>query len=261
MKVLITGITGTAGQAFVRLLHPEHEIVGIDRNENRIAWMKYYYPDIPIQTGDFCDYRFERNEEEFTVIHLAAMKHIDQCETNGRNAVVENVVKTHKLLERATDANIHTNFIYMSTDKACDPTSIYGYSKRLAEELVLGENSIHFGSYGFVVRSGNIYGSNGSVVPLWEEAIQNQKPIMLTDDSMKRYFITPDHLAQQTMTAWEKGPRIFVPEMDMHVTIGEILDDVLLKYGYTRENYPGGITVTGLRPGEKMEESLHAERR
>jgi len=260
-KFLITGITGTAGQAFVKELYPGNEIVGIDRNENRIAWMKYYYPNIKIYTGDFSEYRFEGDENH--ILHLAAMKHIDQCEKNPREAVIQNVVKTHKLLENACDQLGYDEYLftYMSTDKACDPASIYGYTKYLAEKLVLGYNS-HVGSPARVVRSGNIYGSNGSVVPLWQEAIANKKPIMLTDDSMKRYFITPEHLARQVtedVLFATYVPHVYIPEMDKHVTMGEVLDDLLAEAGYDRDNYPGGIIVTGLRPGEKMEEALHAQ--
>ena len=260
-KFLITGITGTAGQAFVRELHPQHKIVGIDRNEERIAWMRYYYPDIEIVTGDFSEYRFKGDETH--ILHLAAMKHVDQCEDYSRQAVIENVVKTHKLLENAWDQLGYDNYLftYMSTDKACDPANVYGYTKYLAEKLVLGYNG-HVGSPCRVIRSGNIYGSNGSVVPLWREAISNHKPIMLTDDNMKRYFITPDHLAKQAVencVLAKECPWIYTPEMDKYVTMGEVLDDLLTAKGYTRDTYPGQIIVTGPRHGEKMEEVLHAK--
>ncbi len=264
MKFLITGITGTAGEAFVKELYPKYEIVGVDRNENRVARMKYYYPKLEIHTGDFSEYRFQGDEKH--ILHLAAMKHIDQCERNPREAVIQNVVKTHKLLENALNKLDWDNFTftYMSTDKACDPASIYGYTKYLAEKLVLGYN-VSMGpvtcmTHG-VIRSGNIYGSNGSVVPLWREAISKGKPIMLTDDSMKRYFITPEHLAKQVtknVLLSDRAPIVYIPEMDKHVTMGEVLDDVLAEKNYNRDNYPGGIIVTGLRPGEKMEEALHA---
>lgn len=261
MKILITGITGTVGQGLVRELRDKDdvEIVGIDRNENRIAEMKYLYPEIKVVTGDFSDYRFDGDEKH--ILHLAAMKHIDQCERNPRQAVIENVIKTHKFLENAEDQLGWDNyeFTYMSTDKACDPTSIYGYTKYLAEKLVRGYNS-HVGVNHGVIRSGNIYGSNGSVVPLWREAISKRKPIMLTDDSMKRYFITPEHLAKQItedIILADLKDVVYIPKMDKHVTMGEVLDELLDEHIYTRENYPGGVIVTGLRPGEKMEEVLH----
>lgn len=260
MKILITGITGTAGQAFVEQLHPEHEVVGVDRNEERIAKMHYYYPGIKIHTGDFSEYIFEGDEEH--ILHLAAMKHIDQCERNPREAVIQNVVKTHKLLENAINKLGWDNYVftYMSTDKACDPSSVYGYTKYLAEKLVLGHNSSVGVNHG-IIRSGNIYGSHGSVVPLWREAIKHRKPIMLTDDRMKRYFITPEHLAKQVtenVLIPHLAPVVYVPEMDKHVSMGEVLDEVLAEEAYTREDYPGGIQITGLRPGEKMEEVLHS---
>jgi UDP-N-acetylglucosamine 4,6-dehydratase len=259
-KFLITGITGTAGQAFVRELSPKYEVVGVDRNEERIAWMRYHYPEVKIVTADFADYRFDGSETH--VVHLAAMKHIDQCEQHPSTAIKENLFKTHILLDNA-EKQIGFDkylFTYMSTDKACDPASVYGYTKYLAERLVMSYNS-HVGSPCRVIRSGNLYGSNGSVVPLWRSAIQDMKPIMLTDDSMKRYFITPDHMAQQVcqqVLLTDTVPQApFIPKMDMHTTMGEILDKLLDEYGYTRDDYPGGIIVTGLRPGEKMEEALH----
>ena len=246
MRIMVTGITGTIGRAFVNELKDEHHVVGIDRNENSVADFKRDYPDIPVAVGDFSDISFVHDGIDI-LLHLAAMKHVDLCEANANETVTNNVVKTQFLFREAYEAGV--SIIFMSTDKAVEPISTYGYSKALGEAMAL-----EYG--GSIIRSGNVLASNGSVLQIWDDAIKNLKPIKVTHKDMRRYFIQADNLAKRAWKLYEEGKRIIIPEMDYEVGLMDLLKDKLDSYEYTIDNYPGGIEFTGLRLGEKLEEKL-----
>lgn len=244
MKILITGIAGTLGTAFSELLWFDHDIEGIDRNEQNLANFRVRFPNIPVRADDFV----EVDLEEFDlVIHLAAMKHIDFCEQNANACVLNNVLKTQLLFKNAHLTK--TDIMFMSTDKAIEPTSVYGYSKALGEAMAK-----EYG--GAIVRSGNIIASNGSVLTIWDEAIKELRPLKITHKDMHRYFISPKNLVARVWDLYMLGEREIVPEMDMDVMLVDLAADKLAEYGYTLEDYPGGIEYTGLRPGEKLREKL-----
>lgn len=241
---MITGISGTVGTAFAELLHKDHDLFGVDRNETSVSQFIQKYPYIPVWVNEFSDIDLDGIE---LVIHLAAMKHIDFCEQNPNNCVLNNVLKTHLLFKNAhlTGADI----LFMSTDKAVEPNSVYGYSKALGEAMCK-----EYG--GAFVRSGNIVASNGSVFGIWEEAIKELKPIKITDKEMHRYFISPENLVKRVWGAYENGEREIIPEMDEDIMLIDLAARILSKHGYTLEDYPGGIEFIGLRDGEKLKEKL-----
>lgn len=246
MKVFITGITGTIGRAFTELLRNKYEITGIDRNEHGISEFKKDYPDIDVYTGDFANVSFNRYRVD-TLIHLAAMKHIDLCEVNVSECISNNLIKTHSLFRNAHDN--HVEILFMSTDKAVEPCSVYGYSKALGEHM-----ATEYG--GAVVRSGNVIASNGSVLNIWDKAIEELKPIKVTHKDMVRFFITPENLVSQIWVEYLDGKKLIIPEMDREIRLVDLLSEKLENHGYTIENYPAGIEYTGLRLGEKLEERL-----
>lgn len=245
MKVMITGITGTLGRAFIRLLSAEHQLFGIDHNEERVSRLNRKYPNIPIRVGDFDELIF--NQPLDLLIHLAAMKHVDLCETNPSACISNNVVKTYNLFRRAYEAKV--DILFMSTDKAVEPNSIYGYSKALIEGLVK-----EYG--GAFARSGNIVASNGSVLRIWDDAIVNQEPLKITHKDMRRYFVKPNNLAKRIWEQYAEGVEEIIPEMDMDIKLVDLAIQKLARYGYTLEDYPGGIEYVGLRPGEKLTEKM-----
>lgn len=246
MRILITGAGGTVGSAFIDLLNTGHDIIALDHNETNVARLRVEYPDIRVVTGDFADFMFEGRGIDL-VIHLAALKHIDLCEESPASCVLENVIKTYNLFR---DAKRHGAVIlFMSTDKAVEPTSAYGYSKALGEKL-----AIEFG--GAFARSGNVVASNGSVFKVWEDAISSLKPIRVTDLLMRRFFISPENLVKRIWSKYTAGERVIIPEMDSDRFLGEILSEKLNQAGYTIQTYPGTIQIIGLRPGEKMVEKL-----
>lgn len=244
LSILITGIAGTLGTAFTELLKDDHNISGVDRNEDAANRFAHRFPNVPIECNDFDQVDLGPID---LVIHLAAMKHIDICERDARACVLNNVIKTWMLFENAK--SIKADVLFMSTDKAVEPCSMYGYSKALMEG-VCKENNWAF------ARSGNIVESSGSVLKVWDEAIDQGKPIKLTHRDMRRYFVSPENLAQRIWTAYQKGIKEIVPEMDEEILLIDLLKGKLANHGFNMDNYPGGVDITGLRPGEKLEEKL-----
>lgn len=242
MRIFITGITGTLGRAFVDDLRYGHAISGIDHNEERVAALKRVDPHINVRIGDFADADLSNTD---VLIHLAAYKHIDLCETSPSACISNNVIKTFNLFQNAHHNGV--DILFMSTDKAVEPCSVYGYSKALMEKMAweLG---------GAVARSGNILASNGSVLTIWEEAIKEGKPLKVTHPEMHRYFISPENLAERVWKLYRDGEKIIIPEMDYDITLLELADQTLRKFGKSVDNYP--VEFTGMRPAEKLREKL-----
>jgi UDP-N-acetyl-D-glucosamine 4,6-dehydratase len=243
MKVFITGITGTLGRAFVDHLSNGHAISGVDHNEERVVALRRDYPLVNVYIGDFGDEVF--NDKPDVVIHLAAYKHIDLCETSPSACISNNVIKTYNLFQTASRSGV--DILFMSTDKAVEPCSVYGYSKALMENMVreLG---------GAFARSGNILASNGSVLTTWERAILEGRPLTITHPEMRRFFITPENLVGRVWKAYCAGDRVIIPEMDYDLTLLELADQTLRKFGKSVDTYP--VEFTGMRPGEKLREKL-----
>lgn len=249
MKIFITGITGTIGTAFVEhFIAQGHQISGVDHNEERVAALKNKYPNVQVQLGDFNNVDFSDNKPDL-LIHLAALKHIDLCEENPSSCIENNVIKSYNLFKNAKLNGV--DILFMSTDKAVEPGSVYGYSKAIMEKMTLELN-------GAVVRSGNILASNGSVLNVWEEAIQKKEPIKLTHKDMRRYFITPENLVARAWKQYLLGEKLIIPEMDMDVTLLELADRKLKEHGLSTETYP--IKYIGLRKGEKLVEKLKGDK-
>lgn len=242
MKIFITGITGTLGRAFVDHLRYGYAIRGIDHNEARIAELKRVDPHINVKIGDFADADLSNTD---VLIHLAAFKHVDLCETSPSACISNNVVKTFELFQNAKRNGV--DILFMSTDKAVEPCSVYGYSKALMEKMALELG-------GAFARSGNILASNGSVFATWERAIQEDRPLTITHKEMRRFFISPENLASRVWKLYLSGEREIIPEMDYDVTLMELADQTLQKFGKDINTYP--IEFTGMRPGEKLVEKL-----
>ena len=247
-KVFITGITGTIGRAFTKHLTQKYEIevVGIDHNEASVAKFKRDFPNVDVTCGDFGDIHCFDNDVT-TLIHLAASKHIDLCEESPNNCVLNNVIKTQHLFSTALEHAV--DVLFMSTDKAVEPTSVYGYSKALGEAMAL-----EYG--GAFIRSGNVIASNGSVFGIWDEQIANKQPVRVTHKDMRRFFITADNLAERAWNLYLNGEKTIIPEMDKNVKLVDLLAEKLANSGYTLDDYPYGVEYSGLRPGEKLEERL-----
>lgn len=247
LRIFITGISGTVGRAFTKYLLDEgHHVLGIDRNEENVAKFKRDYPEVDVQVGDFGDVSFINGGIDI-LVHSAAMKHVDLCEANPNECTLNNVVKTYNLFKTAYDNNVRILFI--STDKSVEPISVYGFSKAIGEMLALERG-------GSFIRSGNIVASSGSVLNIWDEAIKNKQPLKITHKDMKRYFISPESLVEQSWPLFMDGQQAIIPKMDREIYLIELAEEKLNKYGYTLDNYPHGVEYIGLRLGEKLEELL-----
>lgn len=206
--------------------------------------------------------RILASEEVEIVLHAAAYKHVPMVEKNPLSGLYNNVVGTRQMAAAARDAGV-SHFVLVSTDKAVRPTNIMGASKRLAE-LVVQDLAMRSGGTRFcMVRFGNVLGSSGSVIPLFEEQIARGGPVTVTHRDVTRYFMTIGEAARLVLTAgtFTEGGDVFVLDMGRPIPILKLARDMIEMRGYTvrDDENPGGdieIEITGLRPGEKLHEEL-----
>lgn len=196
------------------------------------------------------------------VLHAAAYKHVPLVEANPEAGITNNVFGTQTMAQAAMDTGVD-RFILISTDKAVRPTGIMGASKRLAE-IVVSDFARRSEKTTFtMVRFGNVLGSSGSVIPLFQEQILRGGPVTLTHEEITRYFMTVQEATQLVLWAGNlaRGGEIFVLDMGKPVRIADLARQVVEAVGYTirdAQNPDGDIEIvtTGLRPGEKIHEEL-----
>jgi FlaA1/EpsC-like NDP-sugar epimerase len=201
-----------------------------------------------------------RDTKPEIVFHAAAFKHVPLLESNCYEAFVNNVVGTRNLLQIAVQSDVE-RFVMISTDKAVDPSSIMGNSKRLAELAVQSYQKLadqrggaHPQFNAAVVRFGNVINSNGSVVPLFREQILSGGPVTVTHPEMERFFMSIREAVRLVLTAGTLGERgeIYILDMGKPIRIVDVARKMLALYG--RRDIP--IVFTGIRPGEKLTEDL-----
>jgi FlaA1/EpsC-like NDP-sugar epimerase len=191
------------------------------------------------------------------VFHAAAHKHVYLMQENIPEAVTNNVLGTRNLIELAERYDVK-RFVMISSDKAVNPTSVMGVTKRIAELVV--QDVADRSSKAFVtVRFGNVLGSRGSVVPLFKRQIAAGGPVTVTDPNVTRYFMTIPEAVQLVLqaAAMGKGGEVFVLDMGDQIKVIDVARDLIRLSGYTDDEIP--IKITGLLPGEKMFEELFHE--
>lgn len=269
-KVLVTGAGGSIGSELSRQVarfSPENLIL-LGRGENSIyeiaLELKENFPDLQFKTeiGDIKDQArmnqiFDRYRPT-VVFHAAAHKHVPFMEQCPDEAVKNNIMGTKNVAESAYRAGTGT-FVLISTDKAVNPTSIMGATKRVAEMVIQGMNRRR-GTRFVAVRFGNVLGSRGSVIPLFKRQIAQGGPLTITHPNMVRYFMTTIEAAQLVIQAGAQagGGEIFLLDMGQPVKILELAKNLIRLSGFE----PGtGIPIrfTGIRPGEKLVEQLVGE--
>ena len=266
-NVLITGAGGSIGSELCRQvvqLNPASLIL-LEQNEYnlyRIAHeIENKYPDIALHArlGDVCDepgVRSVFNQHLPNVVfHAAAYKHVPSLEGQIRAAVLNNVVGTDVVARVSCETDCE-KFVLISTDKAVNPTSIMGATKRMAEILVQARNARSEVAF-ITVRFGNVLGSAGSVVPLFERQIAEGGPVTVTHPDVTRFFMTISEACQLIMQACVqgKGSETFVLDMGEPIKISYLAKQLIRMAGLI----PGQdieIVYTGLREGEKLVEEL-----
>lgn len=264
--LLITGAGGSIGSELARqvAIFRPRQLVLLDRSENDLfkvgMELSRKFPDlnyVPV-VGDILD--VSRLREVFSlyrpssVFHAAAYKHVPMMERNCFQAVTNNVFGTYNVALLARQAHAE-DFVLISSDKAVNPTNIMGVTKRIAELIVLAlqHNKTRF----MAVRFGNVLGSNGSVLPIFEEQIASGGPVTVTHPEAKRYFMTVTEAVQLVLQAstMGQGGEIFVLDMGEPVNIADLAKRMVRLAGLE----PGRdveVVFTGLRPGEKLFEEL-----
>lgn len=266
--VLVTGGGGSIGSELCRQIvkhHPKRLVI-FDIYENNAydiqqELLYQYGRELPlsVEIGSVRDPRrlellFDTYKPD-VVFHAAAHKHVPLMETSPQEAIRNNVFGTLNTV-RAADAHGVKKFILISTDKAVNPTSVMGASKRLCEMVVQSMAGCSQTTFA-AVRFGNVLGSNGSVVPLFRRQIAAGGPVTVTDKRIIRYFMTIPEAAQLVLEAgaMAKQNELFVLDMGRPVKILELAENMIRLSGY--EPYRDiEIVETGLRPGEKLYEEL-----
>ena len=259
-KILITGGTGSLGQALTkRLLKSDVDIIRIfSRNESKQIEMASKISDKRLRflLGDIRDYdRLNRALEDIDIVfHVAALKHVPVIEYNPFEGIKTNVIGSQNVISACLEQNVE-RAICIGTDKAVSPINTYGATKLLMEKLfVTASNYLnpkrHRTKF-ITLRYGNVVGSSGSVIPRFVEQIKNKQNITITDPKMTRFSITMDQALDFILKASKlgKGSEIFVPKMKAY-SITSVKDSLFELLGNTGEE------VTGIREGEKLDEIL-----
>jgi FlaA1/EpsC-like NDP-sugar epimerase len=270
-RVLITGAGGSIGSELARQLlsggaerlylfdHGENSLYEIDRElkllqEEGVGEQATIVPVVgELQDRDYTHFILQRLHAD-AVFHAAAHKHVPMMEANPVEAVKNNVFGTENLVQASLAAGV-SRFVMISTDKAVAPRSIYGASKRIAEHTVLAA-SADDRQY-MVVRFGNVLGSRGSIIPLFENQIRRGGPVTLTHPDITRYFMTISEASALVLQAGGVGTggELYILDMGEPVRIRDLAEQMIRFYGYEPDR-DIAIETVGLRPGEKLHESL-----
>ena len=252
-RILITGAAGSIGSELLRQLCERNKIYGVDINESGLADLMREY-DVAVRIGDIRNENTVRDIfSDFKpqiVFHAAAYKHVDMVENVPKEAIDTNILGTYNLLHYSKVYPVE-KFIFISTDKAINPYSIMGATKRVGEIMTKNQGK------GFIaVRFANVLGSRGSVIPIWQRQINQGKPITLTHPDMERYFMTIEQAVQLVIKAGElgEGGEIFVLDMGRPVKLLELANKIIQELG---SEVP--IKVIGIRPGEQLKEKIMLE--
>ncbi|MEI5983705.1 nucleoside-diphosphate sugar epimerase/dehydratase [Sphingobacterium sp. PU5-4] len=267
--ILVTGGAGSIGSELVRQIGftDFDKLIVIDQAESALYDIQQElksncHKDVLFMVGNVRDRQFMDSVfEQFLpqiVFHAAAYKHVPLMEQNPYESILTNVWGSKNLADMADKYGVK-KFVMVSTDKAVNPTNVMGATKRAAEIYVSGLSRRSKTNF-IVTRFGNVLGSNGSVIPLFEKQLKKGGPLTVTHQDITRYFMTIPEACQlvQEAAVMGKGGEIYVFDMGQPVKIMDLAIRMIRLKGF---NYPEdiGIEVTGLRPGEKIYEELLAD--
>lgn len=265
-NILVTGGTGSIGQALVKRAVSDgaKHIKVFSNDENALYEMELEFANsknIEYIIGDI------RDSDKISsivkncdiVFHAAALKHVDRCELHPLETINVNIIGTNNIVQSSIREGVK-NVICISTDKAVNPIGVMGATKLLAEKLFSSE-AFHSKSKTILasVRFGNVFHTRGSILPKIEKQIQNGGPLTLTDEKMKRFFMTKEDAVNLILNATKtaKGGETFILKMPL-LQLKDLFDAMKVvvgpKYGYDPSQLK--TKITGIRPGEKLTEYL-----
>jgi len=266
--VLVTGAGGSIGSELCRQIarFKPRRLVMFDIYENSVFdlqnEMRKKFPQLEIDVNIGSVRERARVEELFkkykphVIFHAAAHKHVPLMEANPREAIINNVLGTKNCLDMA-EKYVADKFVLISTDKAVNPTSVMGATKRICE-MLMQNKAAHSKTTRFTaVRFGNVLGSNGSVIPTFRKQIAEGGPVTVTHPEITRYFMTIPEAVQLVIQtgAMANGGEIFILDMGEPVKIINLAENLIRLSGFTPYE-DIDIQITGLRPGEKLYEEL-----
>ena len=267
--ILVTGGAGSIGSELVRQISftDFDKLIIVDQAESALYDVQQElkascHKDVLFMVGNvrdrhFMDSIFEQYRPQI-VFHAAAYKHVPLMEQNPYESILTNIWGSKNLADMADKYGVE-KFVMVSTDKAVNPTNVMGATKRAAEIYVSGLSKYSKTNF-IVTRFGNVLGSNGSVIPLFEKQLKRGGPLTVTHQDITRYFMTIPEACQlvQEAAVMGKGGEIYVFDMGQPVKIMDLAIRMIRLKGY---KYPEDISiaVTGLRPGEKIFEELLAD--
>ncbi|MDR2965790.1 MAG: polysaccharide biosynthesis protein [Treponema sp.] len=271
-RVLVTGAGGSIGSELCRQLlsggvarlyllgHGENSIYQIDRElrllqEEGVGEKANIVPVI----GDLKDEKYIdfllKNLKADAIFHAAAYKHVPMMEENPVAVIENNVLGTLNIINSSIKHGVK-RFVHISTDKAVQPVSVYGISKYICEEMVLKQGQ---GTNFMVVRFGNVLGSRGSIVPLFQQQIEKGGPVTITHPDARRYFMTISEACSLVLKVGGIGENgsLYLLDMGEPVRIVDLAEQLIRFHGYEPET-DIKIEYIGLRPGERLDEALFA---
>lgn len=269
-NVFVTGVCGTIGRQLLATLCDLDvaSIVGIDTNETELFFLREQLRHDPRVQLFLCDIRLtdqisRRMSGSEIVLHTAAYKHVDMCERSPHEAILTNVLGTQNVISAAIENGVRRT-IFTSSDKAVNPTSVMGTSKLMGERLMSAANAqTRDDSQVFAsIRFGNVLGSRGSVVPLFESQIAVGGPVTLTDRRMTRFIMSVQDAAKLVMDAvfLARGGEVIVTKMDVlriEDLAAVMIEERAPSFGFDPQRID--TVVIGTKPGEKMYEELTNE--
>lgn len=265
-RILITGVCGTIGRELLLKViefEPLH-IIGLDNNETEIFHLSREWSDRNNLKFFCCDITDTMTLTQFMknidlVFHLAATKHVIGCENNPYEAIRVNIEGTRSVIAAAENSNAQ-KVLLTSTDKAVEPTSVMGASKLIAERMITSQSiNGNKGCTYATCRFGNVVGSNGSVISVFERLLSEKKPLTLTSPEMTRFIMTPKDATTLILESifHAKGGEIFTTKMHA-INILDLANSMISlcseKFNYNSDDIP--INITGIKKGEKIFEQL-----
>jgi UDP-N-acetylglucosamine 4,6-dehydratase len=253
-KIFITGGSGTVGSAFIEHYYDMYKFYSFSRNEKMQVALKRRFPNVEIILGAVEDKLSLLSSvtkiQPDIIIHAAALKHVDSAEASPIHAIKSNIIGSLNLIEAAVINRVPTT-VAISTDKACSADSNYGYTKTLMEKMFLEAHTVN--TKFNVCRFGNVSHSHGSVIPYWLSLHSDRKPLPLTHESMNRLMFTRKEaaeLVEKAIVQSQNDNYSFILSQKMKTVNMLMLAKII----------SNDIIYVGLRPGEKLNETLISQK-